>query len=175
MATASAKFDLSESELREGSRLQGRFMRRGFIYAGLMLVMLVGMDAYFWFARCCRSTNGFVHKLVVDFGIAVAMGVGMFVLLQFILIPLTSRRRIRQIPAFFKDLTVEFDDQGFRYFSAKTQSNWEWSDLIGYRETDRILLLYPSKAFAHVVPKRIFSGAEADRLKQLVESRLKRL
>jgi hypothetical protein len=174
MTTLTANFDMSEAELRESNLLQMRLWRRGLVFTAIMLVALLGVDAYFFFTKCCARVN-FGDKAITHIEIAAGMGVAYYLLMRFVLVPLICRKRLRQNPFFFNNLTIEVDEGGIRYRSDKTQSAWQWADLVGYRENERLLLLYPSKSFAHVLPKRVFADADVLRLKQWVESRVKRL
>jgi hypothetical protein len=174
MTQIAAQFDMSEAELRQGSLLAARLIRRSLIFGGLMLAILVGIDTYFHFVHCCAHRD-FSRALLSRVELVVPVAFGFFLLQRFILIPMICRKRYRQNPFFYRDATFEADEQGFRYATAKTQSKWQWSDLAGYRENEGAYLLYPSKTFAHVVPKRLFSSEDAATLKNWIESKVKRL
>jgi hypothetical protein len=172
--TLTASFDMSEADYREGSVLQSRLWRRVLIFTAVMLVILVGIDAYFAFVKCCRHVD-FVGKMVTHIETAFVLGAAYYALLRFIMIPIMGRKRMRLNPFFFKNITIEADERGMRFRGEKTQSDWQWSDLAGYRENERLFLIYPSKSFAHIVPKRLFAGQDAERLTQLIHGKLKRL
>ena len=107
--------------------------------------------------------------------LAIALGVAFYLLQRFVLIPKLARKRLRQDPVFYNGIEVEIDERGFRVRSTKTQSDWLWTDLIGYRENTAVFLLYPSRNFGHVLPKRLFTAEELAALTALLESKLKRL
>ena len=174
MATMTVKFDLTESELREGNSLQMRLWRRALIFTVIILVTLFAIDAYFYFVRCCAHVD-IARKLITHIGEGLGLGVGYYLLLRFILVPRMCRKRFRENPLFYTGLTINLDEDGLRYNGRNTQSAWQWSDLVGYRENDNIFLLCLSKTFAYVVPKRLFPGPDAEKLRQLLDIKLKRL
>jgi hypothetical protein len=67
------------------------------------------------------------------------------------------------------------DDQGIAFRNTKTSSQWQWSELLGFRETGHVILICRSKSFCHAVPKRVLSGAEGDAIRSLISAKLKRL
>ena len=139
-----------------------------------MLVVLIGIDAYFHLARCCVRgdlADVALRKLELAAGITV----GFYLLQRFIAIPMVCRKRYRQNAFFYRDASFEADEVGFRYRTSKTQSEWKWSERAGDRENAGAFLFYPSKSFAHIVPKRLFSDEDAATLKGWIENKVKRL
>jgi hypothetical protein len=174
MEMLTAKFDMSEKDLRAGSALYVRTVRRSLILAGVLFLILAGINVFFHLTQCCRQGD-LGERILAKFGLAIALGVAFYLLQRFVLIPRLARKRIREDPVFYNGIGVEIDEQGFRISSAKSQSNWLWTDLIGYRENASVFLLYPSRNFGHVLPKRVFMAEELAALTVLLGHKLKRL
>ena len=140
MEMLTAKFDMSEKDLRAGSTLYVRTVRRSLILAGVLFLILAGIDVFFHFTQCCRQGD-LGERILAKFELAIALGVAFYLLQRFVLIPKLARKRLRQDPVFYNGIEVEIDERGFRVRSTKTQSDWLWIDLIG-----TIVFLLPATA-----------------------------
>ena len=89
--------------------------------------------------------------------------------------PWAVRRRYRQNPALYREISVELEDQGVQIRTPNTTSNWKWTELLGFRENREIFLLSLSNSVGYVLPKRVLSDGDAHQLADLLKSKLKRL
>ena len=90
--------------------------------------------------------------------------------------PYIAHRRIyTRNPRIYGQRTVNFDEQGIRSDTQLGHIEAPWSSFERFRETKNLFLLYQTKDYAGIVPKRVFSSPEQlAEFRNLIGSRVRR-
>jgi hypothetical protein len=167
------EYDLNADDLIHGTLTQMRFLRRWMIGFAIFLVANWLLD--FAFIAIAHFPPHKAEDLAIQIATTVIGLAVVSLLMWFLLLPWLLRKRVRENPFLFSGIVMKLDDNGISFRNAKTASDWQWSDLVGFRESTHVFLICSSKTFGHIVPKRLLSSADGDALRAAVESKLKRL
>ncbi len=111
-------------------------------------------------------------SLVVLFGLPVGIVLGM--ILVVLTLPLKARRAIRKQRALQHDVEISWNDQGASTRSLHGGATVPWEDFLGWKENNRVVLLYISESQFYVVPKRAFvDAASLEAFRELVARRIR--
>ncbi len=110
----------------------------------------------------------------IPYGVMLSISLGFLALV----IPFTSRIILpRQVNRLFhqnKELSapmeLEFDEVGMRLTNRYGETRRAWTDFFRWKEDEQCILLYPSEATFHAIPKRFFDvPAEAQFVREQLE------
>jgi len=145
---------LSETDLLNGFRLHARLGRaRPLILAAILVAMLLCLLLIASPAARHSATHSPATLLLEG---ALLLALLLVASLGLAIRPLW-RRAARRTLAERRDLRepvrYEFSPETFRRVSCFSDSTWPWTALSGWREDDRILMIYPARQLFHAIPK----------------------
>ena len=94
-------------------------------------------------------------------GGAAGLGIAHLAIL-YLVVPNRARHLYRQQKNLHTEHQVSWDDQCVYIRSESYNENLRWADLVKAKENDALVLLYRSDYHLSMIPKRSFSGADAD-------------
>ncbi len=89
-------------------------------------------------------------------GAAVAL-----VLWLLVLIPWSAKKNYKQYKALAEPMTIEVRDDGLFFKRINGEGLVPWSEIVKWRQNDKLLLLYPANNVFHLVPRHFFTTQEA--------------
>ena len=133
------------------------FMYRfGFPAWGLLLVIL-------GIVLATLHTPGFL--------LAIVFVAGVFLMSYPVYMHFRLKHCFRQTRTGDGSMTFEFDETGIRSTTQGTRGEIEWSAIRAVRENEKLLLIYLAPAKMFMLPKRVFTAAQLEELRQLCQSR----
>ncbi|MDE2578712.1 MAG: YcxB family protein [Hyphomicrobiales bacterium] len=99
-----------------------------------------------------------------------ALGLALY---RYGLLTALAKRTYARYPLAQLERSVTLTPEGLRYFSARGDYHLQWSDLIGWRANDKMLLLYTAPRLFVPVPARLAAlGFPFEAMKQAVAAHL---
>lgn len=83
-----------------------------------------------------------------------------------------ARRQFRNQPSAQGQKTLTISDAGLEWQGSTGKSEAYWSNFIRWSESKSLILLFPSPAFFHVLPKCAFSNERLAEFRQMLEQRI---
>lgn len=77
-----------------------------------------------------------------------------FFLNRLVIVPRRLNRKSEKFSELQMKTNLEISEDTFRFVSEYPEREWEWSDLVGWKENAEVLLFYISDTRFHIVPKR---------------------
>ena len=139
--------------------------------ASLLIIIAVAAIVFGTLTRRASMTDGIAPPLWAHV-LTVALIAAVLSAVLLILFQISLRRWVRR---YFKEqvslhhpVDVEWDGEGVRTRTPIDQSQRRWTDFVGWRANDRILLLYQSSAFANMFPITDDSAEQIENIKSIV-------
>lgn len=78
-----------------------------------------------------------------------------------VILPYRGRRNYRQYKALSEPTTIELRDEGIFFKRTNGEGLLPWSQIIKWRESKTLVLLYPANNMFHLVPRHFFATPDA--------------
>lgn len=137
-------YKLTEAEAVSAMQLNGRGSNKTLLVLALVCIVLV-------------LVGFFTEHKAISFGGAVGGLIGYFTALH-ILIPLNAKRQYRQQRGLRNEITMLLSEQGINFKSESEESKLQWCDILKWKFSKDIYLLYITSNIFHVVPSRALSN-----------------
>lgn len=86
----------------------------------------------------------------------IAVEVGLNVLQNYILVPYSIKRQLKQNPTIFSTNTnIAVNDEGLTFKNERTNVNVAWTDIYRWKHNEHYLLLYLTSRFYYIVPQHL--------------------
>ena len=162
---------MSEEDLYRGFLLNGanRKVRPVMIAAVGLFALLVILAYASPAARYSLAANPLTLMLEGALLLAATL-LALVLLLRRAILRSMARRTLEQRRELATPVQWSFDDEGLSVVTRFTSSRFPWDALRGWREDDRILLVYLADQLFHSVPKRQVEEATLTALRDALES-----
>jgi hypothetical protein len=141
---------LEEQDYLSAQALHRRWTKRKAMIALLALVGAGILSAILWYLGIWVVAGGLIGGLV---GGAIGDSI-----VRYGYMPWKTKRVFRQQKSLQHEFVLSWTADGVHTKNAKGEYSSAWSDFVGWRENDRLFLLYISDIMFYMIPKRAFSS-----------------
>jgi hypothetical protein len=157
--TGNIKVALEEADVIAAFRLHGRRSWKSWLFYLALSAVAVALG---WWILASPQFPSFMNILG-----AIALGSTggwwLTTIVFMLLLPYNLRRKIRKSGAGLGTYTLSWDAGHLCFENPDTRSRKAWDALVKWRQNKRVFLVYFSKRFFWIVPKRLFAD-EAERI-----------
>jgi len=164
MTDMTIRFEPTRKDVRAAARRLSVIVRYLFLVLWCIVAAFIGYAIH----KSMQEGYGFAESFRYDGGVTLILLAIFFAFLIW-LQPLLYARSIVLRPQEW-NLT----DERVKIQTPVGSTEIRWEAYIKYRETPKLFLLYPQRNLAHFIPKRILTTQQADELRSLITSHIKK-
>jgi hypothetical protein len=166
MTQVTAKFsytaeDYSESQVFYRERLASWSQRYSPKFMSVAGFLMACLSVVMFFAH----SDKFLAVVCAVFGVYVVLWYG-------VLPSYRSRRAFGRQVSLKEECAVNIDENEMEFSSSNTQSKVKWPAFARWAETPNLLLVFVRSKHFYIIPKRIFSAAEMETVRQVLTERI---
>ena len=167
---------LDEADFVEAYRpapRRGRVANLALLLAVMLALLLAALLIRFPDARMAFNESPLVIGLTGAVILAASLVVGLLIAAP-ALRRHAARSTLNDHPGMRDPMHYEFDPEQFRVRSTYTEASYPWHQLWDWRESERVLIVFPTPRNFYVIPKRGIDPEVLDRLRGYLSQARKR-